>query len=181
MRQVRKSESYIRSCNMEPEPNVPSQISGMRQIRKYLSNLEVVDQRIAAITTAKLKRVGNAQLPQVHNYTKGVPNMKIYAGNLAPEVTEEELRQEFQAFGQVTTADIIKDRFTARPKGFAFVEMSAVAEGQAAIAGLNGKILKDRTLTVNAARPRPEDGGNRSHSDRRGGGFGGGSGRRNRY
>ncbi len=107
--------------------------------------------------------------------------MKIYAGNLAPEVTEEELRLEFQAFGQVATADIIKDRFTARPKGFAFVEMPSVAEGQAAIAGLNGKILKDRTLTVNAARPRTEDGGNRSQGDRRGGGFSGGTGRRSRY
>lgn len=107
--------------------------------------------------------------------------MKIYVGNLAPEVTGEELRQEFQAFGQVTTADIIKDRFTARPKGFAFVEMPTVAEGQAAIAGLNGKILKDRTLTVNAARPRPEDGGSRAQGDRRGGGFGGGGGRRNRF
>jgi len=107
--------------------------------------------------------------------------MKIYAGNLAPEVTEEELRQEFQAFGQVATADIIKDRFTARPKGFAFVEMPLIAEGQAAIAGLNGKMLKDRTLTVNAARPRTEDGGNRSQGGRRDGEFGGGAGRRNRY
>jgi cold-inducible RNA-binding protein len=107
--------------------------------------------------------------------------LKIYAGNLAPEVTEEELRKEFEAFGQVATADIIKDRFTARPKGFAFVEMPAVAEGQAAIAGLNGKMLRDRTLTVNAARPRTEDGGSRSQGDRRGGEFGGGSGKRSRY
>lgn len=84
--------------------------------------------------------------------------MKIYAGNLAPEVTEEELKQEFQSFGQVAAVDIIKDRFTARLKGFAFVEMPSVAEGQAAIAGLNGKMLKDRTLTVNEPRPRPEDG-----------------------
>jgi len=95
--------------------------------------------------------------------------MKIYVGNLSFDVTEEELRQEFEAFGEVASVDIITDRYSGRPRGFAFVEMASVSEGQAAITGLNGKTLKERTLNVNAARPR---------SDNRGGGFGGGKQRR---
>ena len=95
--------------------------------------------------------------------------MKIYVGNLSSEVTEEELRQEFEAFGEVTSVDIITDKYSGRPRGFGFVEMGSVSEGQAAITGLNGKTLKERTLNVNAARPR---------SDNRGGGFSGGRQRR---
>jgi len=95
--------------------------------------------------------------------------MKIYVGNLSYEVTEEELRQEFEAFGKVESVNIITDKYSGRPKGFGFVEMPAVSEGQAAITGLNGKTLRERTLNVNAARPR---------SDNRGGGFGGGRQRR---
>jgi len=91
--------------------------------------------------------------------------VKIYVGNLSSEVTEEELRQEFEAFGEVTSVNIITDKYSGRPRGFGFVEMSSVSEGQAAITGLNGKTLKERTLNVNAARPR---------SDNRGGGFSGG-------
>ena len=105
--------------------------------------------------------------------------MKIYVGNLPYEVTEEDLRQEFEAFGGVTSVSIITDKYSGRPKGFGFVEMATVSEGQAAIAGLNGKVLKERTLTVDAARPRPDDRGGRSYGDRRGGGFGGG--RQGRY
>jgi RNA recognition motif-containing protein len=105
--------------------------------------------------------------------------MKIYVGNLSYDVTEEELRQEFTAFGKVESVSIITDKYSGRAKGFAFVEMPTVAEGQAAIAGLNGKTLKDRTLNVNAARPRSDDRGG-SYGDRRGGGgggrFGGGGG-----
>ena len=95
--------------------------------------------------------------------------MKIYVGNLSYDVTEEELRQEFLAFGEVESVNIIMDKYSGRPKGFGFVEMPSVSEGQAAIAALNGKTLKERTLNVNAARPR---------SDNRGGGFGGGRQRR---
>ncbi len=95
--------------------------------------------------------------------------MKIYVGNLSYEVTEEELRQEFEAFGEVESVNIITDKYSGRPKGFGFVEMPTVSEGQAAITGLNGKTLKDRTLNVNTARPRSDD---------RGGGFGGGRQRR---
>ncbi len=95
--------------------------------------------------------------------------MKIYVGNLSSEITEEELRQEFEAFGEVESVNIITDKISGRPRGFGFVEMTSESEGQAAITGLNGKTLKDRTLNVNVARPR---------SDRSGGGFSGGRQRR---
>ncbi len=104
--------------------------------------------------------------------------MKIYVGNLSYDVTEEELRQEFMAFGEVETVSIIMDKYSGRPKGFGFVEMPSVSEGQAAIDGLNGKTLKERTLNVNAARPRSDNRGGGSYGDRRGGGSGGGRGPR---
>ena len=103
--------------------------------------------------------------------------MKIYVGKLSFDVTEEELRGEFVSFGEVESVAIPTDRYSGRPRGFAFVEMPSVSEGQAAIAGLNGKILKDRTLTVNAARPRSDDRGG-GYGGKRGGGFGGGRERR---
>jgi cold-inducible RNA-binding protein len=109
-------------------------------------------------------------------------NMKIYVGNLPYELTEQELREEFETFGAVTSVSIVKDRYTGRPRGFGFVEMSTVSEGQAAIAGLNGKALKDQTLNVNAARP-PSGGssggrGGGSYGNRRGGWSSGGRQRR---
>jgi len=103
--------------------------------------------------------------------------VKIYVGNLPLDVTEDELRQEFASFGKVESIAIPTDRYSGRPRGFGFVEMPSVSEGQAAIAGLNGKTFKDRTLTVNAARPRTDDRGG-GYGNRRGGGFGGG---RRRY
>ena len=105
--------------------------------------------------------------------------MKIYVGNLSYEVTEEELRQEFEAFGEVTSVNIITDKYSGRPKGFGFIEMASVSEGQAAITGLNGKTLKDRTLNVSAARPRSDSRGGGSYGDRGGGGFS--RGRQGRY
>jgi RNA recognition motif-containing protein len=103
--------------------------------------------------------------------------MNIYVGNLSTEVTEDELRQEFQAFGQVTSVNIIKDKYSGRSRGFGFVEMPVVSEGQAAVAGLKGKALKDRTLDVSEARPRDDRRGGGSYGDRRGGGrFSGGGG-----
>ena len=98
--------------------------------------------------------------------------MKIYVGNLSYDVTEDDLRAEFAAFGKVDSVTLIKDRETGRSKGFGFIEMPTVSEGQAAISGLNGKSLKDRTITVNAARPRTDDRGG-SYSDKRDGGRGG--------
>ena len=102
--------------------------------------------------------------------------MIIYVGNLSPEVTEEELRQEFGAFGQVTSVNIIKDKYTGQSRGFAFVELPKVAEGQAAVAGLKGKTLRDRTLDVSEARPRSDKRGGGSYGDKRGG-----RGRQRRY
>ena len=80
--------------------------------------------------------------------------MNIYVGNLSSEINEDDLRQAFEAFGQVASVNVIKDRSTDEPRGFAFVEMPAEAEAQAAIDGLNGKELKGRSLSVNEARPR---------------------------
>jgi RNA recognition motif-containing protein len=93
--------------------------------------------------------------------------MNIYVGNLSREITEEDLRQAFEAFGQVATITIIKDKFSGESRGFGFVEMPAKAEAESAIAGLNGKDLKGRNLNVNEARPRPEGG---REGGRRGGG-----------
>jgi len=95
--------------------------------------------------------------------------MKIYVGNLSFDVTADELRTEFTAFGKVDSVDVIMDKFSGRSKGFAFVEMPAISEGQAAINSLNGKVLKERTMNVSAARPREE----RKDSYRGGGGGGG--------
>ena len=103
--------------------------------------------------------------------------MKIYVGNLPYEVAEEELRQEFVAFGEVTSVSVITDKYSGRPKGFAFVEMATKAEAEAAITGLNGKTLKERTIMVNEARPRTDSRGG-GYRDSRGGGFGGGRQRR---
>jgi cold-inducible RNA-binding protein len=103
--------------------------------------------------------------------------MKIYVGNLNYEVTEDELAAEFGVFGKVDSVAIPSDKFSGRPKGFAFVEMGTKAEADAAIAGLNGKMLKERTLTVNEARPREErGGGNFGPNKRPGGGYSGGRG-----
>jgi RNA recognition motif-containing protein len=105
--------------------------------------------------------------------------MNIYVGNLSREVTEEELRQAFETFGQVTSVNIIKDRYSGESRGFGFVEMAMKSEAQAAISGLNGTSLGERTLSVSEARPRSE-GGRGGGAYGRGGGFGGG-GRRRRY
>ncbi len=99
----------------------------------------------------------------------------IYVGNLSREVTEEELRQAFEAFGSTSSVNVIKDRYSGESRGFAFVEMAVKSEAQAAIDGLNGTSLKERTLTVTEARPRSEGRGGGGG----GGGFGGG--RRRRY
>jgi cold-inducible RNA-binding protein len=100
--------------------------------------------------------------------------MRIYVGNLSYEVTEEELQKEFSAYGEVTSANILLDRMSGRPKGFAFVEMASKSEAEAAIAGLNGKMLQDRTIVVNEARPRPDNRSGGSYGGGRGG-YGGGS------
>jgi len=99
--------------------------------------------------------------------------MNIYVGNLSRDVTEDELRQAFEQYGTVDTAAIIKDKFTGESRGFGFVEMPSKDEAQAAIAGMNGKEMKGRTLTVNEARPKTAGvGGGGGYGGRRGGGGG---------
>ena len=103
--------------------------------------------------------------------------MNLYVGNLAREVTAEDLKEAFSQFGTVSTASIINDKFTGESRGFGFVEMPSKEEGQAAITGLSGKDLKGRSLTVNEARPKSSGGGGSgSGGGSRGGGFGGGRG-----
>lgn len=99
--------------------------------------------------------------------------MNIYVGNLAPEITQDDLKAEFSAFGQVASAAVIKDKFTGQSRGFGFVEMPDKAQAEAAIAGMGGKELKGRKLNVSEAKPRPEgDRGGRPGGGGRG--FGGG-------
>ena len=95
--------------------------------------------------------------------------MNIYVGNLSPEVTEDDLREAFDEFGQVVSVTIIKDKFSGESRGFGFVEVPSKTEAQSAINGLNGKELKGRTLSVNEARPRSEGrrGGGRRSGGRR--------------
>ena len=100
--------------------------------------------------------------------------MKLYIGNLSYSSTEDEIRQAFEAFGNVDSVDVIKDRYTGESKGFGFVEMADRSEAQKAIEGLNGTELGGRTITVNEARPRGE-------GRRRGGGGGGRRGGRDRF
>jgi RNA recognition motif-containing protein len=96
--------------------------------------------------------------------------MDIYVGNLSHDVSEENLRQAFGVFGQVSSARIVKDKYSGQPRGFGFVEMPDRAEAQAAIQNLNGKELLGRQMNVNEARPRTGQG--------RSGGQGGHRGRR---
>ncbi len=103
--------------------------------------------------------------------------MNIFVGNLNRDTTDEELREAFAAFGEVTSANIIKDKFSGQSRGYAFVDMPSKTEAQAAITGLKGKMLKERTLDVSEARPRSDNRGSGGYGDGRGGGgYGGGRG-----
>jgi len=109
--------------------------------------------------------------------------MNIFVGNLSRDVTEEDLRNAFGAYGQVDKVSVLRDKFTGEPRGFGFVEMSSRAEAEAAISGMNKKDLKGRSLNVNEARPKTErspGGAGRGFGGGGGGGrggFGGGGGR----
>jgi len=100
--------------------------------------------------------------------------MNIYVGNLSPDVSDENLREAFESFGQVTSARIIKDKYTGQSRGFGFVEMPAQSQAQTAIKSLNGRELLGKQMSVKEARPRAEQG-------RTGGGRMDYSGRGNRY
>jgi RNA recognition motif-containing protein len=97
---------------------------------------------------------------------------KLYVGNMSYDTTEEDLRTMFSEAGTVGSVDIIKDRDTGRPKGFAFVTMNTQAEAEKAISMFNEKMVNNRALTVNIARPREERSG--------GGSYSGGAGHRGR-
>ena len=86
--------------------------------------------------------------------------MNIYVGNLSYSVTSDDLRKAFEQFGEVSTANVVTDKFTGQSKGFGFVEMSNKAQGEAAIKGLDGADLKGRSVRVNEARPRTEGASN---------------------
>jgi len=90
--------------------------------------------------------------------------MNIFVGNLAFDVTDEDLGKAFEAFGQVASASVIKDQYSNQSRGFGFVEMPQTSEAQAAIAALNGKELNGRSINVSEARPKAT-------------GYGGGRGR----
>jgi RNA recognition motif-containing protein len=97
--------------------------------------------------------------------------MNIYVGNLSYEATQDDLRQAFEAHGEVSSVSIIMDKMTGRSRGFGFVEMPDQKAGQAAVSALNLQEIRGRAMTVNEARPKSEGGGNR------GGSYGGGRGR----
>ena len=96
-------------------------------------------------------------------------NTKLYVGNLPYSVTEQQLRELFAPAGEIRSVSVITDRDTGRPRGFAFVEMVDAAGAQKAISTLNGKMVGDRQLTVNEAKPQASRDG--------GGSYGGGGGR----
>lgn len=106
--------------------------------------------------------------------------MKLYVGSLAYSVTDDKLKELFSEQGKVLSATVIKDRDSGQSKGFGFVEMDDIKEGQAAIAALNGKEVDGRSIMVNQARPQENrsSGGGRGGFGGSHGGYGGG---RNRY
>lgn len=96
--------------------------------------------------------------------------MNIYVGNLSLDVTEEELRREFMVFGEVISVVLMNDKYigSGQPRGYGFVEMPSKSQGEAAVAGLNGKTLKDRVIDVVEALPLSDTTGNNPHDNRRG-------------
>jgi RNA recognition motif-containing protein len=102
--------------------------------------------------------------------------MNIYVGNLSFQTSEDDLRRAFEAYGQVSSASIIKDKYSGESRGFGFVEMGTDSEAASAIEALNGTDLGGRAIVVNEARPRTEGGrgggGGYGGERRRGGGGG---------
>jgi RNA recognition motif-containing protein len=95
--------------------------------------------------------------------------MNIYIGNLSQEVTDDDLRQAFESLGNITSAKVIRDRFSGESRGFGFIEMPDKQEAMAAMESLNGSDLKGKKIMISEAKPR---------ADKRRGGSGGGGGRR---
>jgi RNA recognition motif-containing protein len=105
--------------------------------------------------------------------------MNIYIGNLSQEVTEDDLREAFESFGNITSVKVIKDRFSGESRGFGFVEMPDKQEATSAMESLNGADLKGKKIMVSEAKPRSDKrrGGMGGGGKRRGGGNGGGGNR----
>lgn len=122
--------------------------------------------------------VGNSLGRIGRSKTKNIMNSKLYVGNLSFDATENDLHDLFSPHGTVTEANLMQDRMTGKPRGFAFVTMATKESADAAIQALNGKEWKGRALTVNEARPREERSGGGGGGGYRGGG---GGGRRDRY
>jgi cold-inducible RNA-binding protein len=102
--------------------------------------------------------------------------MNLYVGNLASAVTDETLREAFESFGEVTSARVIKDKYTGQARGFGFVEMPGASQGQSAMKSLNGRELSGKAIAVSEARPKSNEG----RGGRSGGGhmeYNGGRGR----
>ncbi len=135
-----------------------------------------VEKRTKKIRSSKALRVfspiesGNYIRPDCRPERKG-NKMNIYVGNLSRDVTDEDLRQAFEAFGEVSSINIIKDRFSGESRGFGFVEMPNKTEAEAAIEAMNEQDLKGRAINVNEAKPKADN-------RRSGGGGGGGRGGR---
>lgn len=126
-----------------------------------------------------------SRIDETSSFKKRREGMKMYVGNLSYETSEEDLRKAFGGFGTVESVTLVTDKYTGKSKGFAFVEMSSREEAQAAMSGLNGTQLGDRTLKVDEARPKPErhggGGGDRGGRGGYGGGRGGSGGRRDSW
>src|SRR5687767_12391964 len=103
--------------------------------------------------------------------------VNIYVGNLSYEATQDDLRQAFEAHGEVSSVSIIMDKMTGRSRGFGFVEMPDQGAGQAAISALNLQEIRGRAMTVNEARPKTEGSNRGGGRGGYGGGGGGGRGR----
>jgi RNA recognition motif-containing protein len=108
------------------------------------------------------------RLGHFKDFKKTMSQNKLYVGNLSFNSTEDDITDAFSAYGTVTSVNVITDRETGRPRGFAFVEMGSDAEAQAAMQALDGRDLDGRNLKVNVAQPRESRGG-------------GGGGRRDRW
>jgi len=109
---------------------------------------------------------------------EGIKIMNIYVGNLVFDVSEDDLKEAFEQFGEITEVRLIMDKYSGKSKGFGFIEMPSKEEAEKAIEEMNGKEFKGRAMNVNEAKPKTDRGG-RGGGGR--GGFGGGGGGRGRY
>jgi len=101
---------------------------------------------------------------------------KLYVGNLSYQTTDQQLHDLFSEAGNVSSAQVVTDRYTGQARGFGFVEMASEDEAQQAIAAINGRNVDGRALVVNESRPREGGGGGGSRGGGGGGGYGGGGG-----